>query len=47
MEREIKTRVQIVEGRTGAVEDKLEVLKRAKDRQVWKDSVQTMTERMV
>ena len=46
MEREIKTRVQMVEGRTGAVEDRLEVLKRAKDRQVWKESVQTMTDRI-
>ena len=46
VEREIKTRVQIVEGRTGAVEDRLEVLKRAKDRQVWKESVQTMAERI-
>ena len=46
VEREIKTRVQIVEGRTGEVENKLEVLKRAKDRQVWKESVQTMTERI-
>ena len=32
VEEQIKTRVQIVENRTSAVEDRLEVLKRAKDR---------------
>ena len=46
VEQEVRMRVQMVENRTGEVENKVETLKRAKDRQVWKESVQTMTEKI-
>ena len=46
VEAEIKTRVTIVENRAKEVEDRMEVLKRARDRQVWKESVQSMTDKI-
>ena len=46
VEDQMKTRISIVENRTKEAEDRMEVLRRAKDRQVWKESVQTMTEKI-
>ena len=46
VEDQMKKRISIVENRTKEAEDRMEVLRRAKDRQVWKESVQTMTEKI-
>ena len=46
VEAENKTRVMIVENRAKEVEERMEVLKRSRDRQVWKESVQSMTDKI-
>ena len=46
VEEQLKSRITNVEQRVQETENKLEVLKRSKDRQVWKESVQAMTKKI-
>ena len=46
VEEQLKSRIMNVEQRVQETENKLEVLKRSKDRQVWKESVQAMTKKI-
>ena len=46
VEEQLKSRILNVEQRVQETENKLEVLKRSKDRQVWKESVKDMTKKI-
>ena len=46
VEEQLKSRITNVEQRVQETENKLEVLKRSKDRQVWKESVKDMTKKI-